>query len=67
MELQIVELADRLHLEGAELVNHKHYNFSTNDSIKIISHNLEIMKQPFALMGDTIIFAETSAISLNIV
>ena len=67
MELQIVELADRLHLEAAELVNYKHYNFSTNDSIKIISHNPEIMKQPFALMGDTIIFAETPAISLNIV
>ena len=27
----------------------------------------EIMKQPFALIGDTIIFAETPAISLNIV
>jgi len=25
------------------------------------------MKQPFALMGDTIIFAETRALSLNIV
>tara|TARA_R110000765_G_scaffold71846_3_gene139449 strand:+ start:440 stop:805 length:366 start_codon:yes stop_codon:yes gene_type:complete len=65
---QIVELADRLHMEVADLVNQEHpsyaskfehHNFSTNDWIKMIQHNPEIMKQPIALRGDTTILVET--------
>jgi len=65
---QIVELADKLHLNVADLVNQKHpayksnfesHNFSTNDWIKMIQHNPEIMKQPIALRGDISILVET--------
>jgi arsenate reductase len=65
---QIVELANRLHMEVADLVNQEHpsyksnfehHNFSTIDWIKMIRHNPEIMKQPIALRGDTTILVET--------
>ena len=65
---QIVELADRLHLEVADLVNQehpaytsrfKHHNLTTDDWIKMIQHNPEIMKQPIALHGDITILIET--------
>jgi len=65
---QIVELADRLNLVVADLVNQEHpsykshfehHNFSTDDWIKLIQHNPEIMKQPIALRGDTTILVET--------
>jgi len=65
---QIVELADRLHLGVADLVNQEHpaykkhfehHNFSTDDWIKMIQHNPEIMKQPIALRGNMTILIET--------
>ena len=65
---QIAELADRLHMEVADLVNQEHpsytsnfehHNFSTNDWIKMIQHNPQIMKQPIALRGDITILVET--------
>ncbi len=65
---QIVELADRLHIKVEDLVNQEHpsykakfehHNFSTDDWIKMIRHNPEIMKQPIALRGDITILVET--------
>jgi len=65
---QIVELADRLQMEVADLINQEHpayksnfehHDFSTNDWIKMIQNNPEIMKQPIALRGDTTILVET--------
>jgi arsenate reductase len=65
---QIVELANRLHLEVSDLVNQEHpsyttnfehHNFSTNDWIKMMQYQPEIMKQPIALKGDTTILIET--------
>lgn len=65
---QIAELADRLHLEIKDLVNQEHpsytshfehHNFSSEDWIKMIRHNPEIMKQPVALRGDITILVET--------
>ena len=65
---QIVELADRLHINVKDLVNQEHssykshfehHNFSDRDWIKMIQHNPEIMKQPIALRGDITILVET--------
>ena len=65
---QIAELAGRLGMEVADLVNQEHraytsnfehHNFSTNDWIKMIQHNPEIMKQPIALHEDVAILVET--------
>lgn len=65
---QIAELADRLHLEIEDLVNQEHpaytshfehHNFSSEDWIKMIRHNPEIMKQPIALRGDKTVLVET--------
>ena len=65
---QIAELADRLHLEIKNLVNQEHpaytshfehHNFSSEDWIKMIRHNPEIIKQPIALRGDKTILVET--------
>jgi arsenate reductase len=65
---QLVELAKRLSLEVADLVNQEHpaytshfehHNFSTDDWIKLIQHDPEIMKQPIALRGDKTILVET--------
>ncbi len=65
---QIAELADRLHLEIKDLVNQEHpsytshfepHEFSSDDWIKMIKHNPEIMKQPIALRGDITILIET--------
>ncbi|MFD2914600.1 arsenate reductase family protein [Psychroserpens luteus] len=65
---QIVELADRLNMVVADLVNQdhpayetkfEHHNFSTDDWIKMIQHNPEIMKQPIALRGEKTILVET--------
>ena len=58
---QIVELADRLHIEVADFVNQEHpsykthfehHDFSERDWIKMIQNNPEIMKQPITLRGD---------------
>jgi arsenate reductase len=65
---QLAELAEKLHIEVADLVNQEHpsytskfesHNFSTDDWIKMIQHNPEIMKQPIALRGDITILVET--------
>lgn len=65
---QLAELADRLKLEIKDLVNQEHpsyiskfeyHNFSSEDWIKMIQHNPEIMKQPIALRGDKTILIET--------
>jgi arsenate reductase len=65
---QIVELADRLQMKVADLVNQEHpsytsqfehHDFSTDDWIKMIRHHPEIMKQPIALRGAATILVET--------
>ncbi|SHJ81445.1 Arsenate reductase, glutaredoxin family [Arenibacter nanhaiticus] len=65
---QIVELADRLKIKVSDLVNQEHpsyyshfqhHNFSTDDWIKMIRKNPEIMKQPIALRGNLTILIET--------
>lgn len=65
---QLVELAARLQLDLSDLVNQEHpayqakfepQNLSTDDWIKMIQHNPEIMKQPIALRGDKTILVET--------
>lgn len=65
---QIIELADRLGIEVKDLVNQEHptylskferHDFSSEDWIKMIKHNPEIMKQPIALRGNITILVET--------
>ena len=65
---QLVELADRLDITVADLVNQDHSSYhskfnpsdlSTEDWIKMIHHNPEIMKQPIAIRGDITILVET--------
>ena len=65
---QIVELADRLQIQVEDLVNQdhpaytshfEHHDFSSDDWIKMIKHNPEIMKQPIALRGDITILIDT--------
>lgn len=65
---QLVELADRLGIKVAELVNQDHpaytakfapHELSTEDWIKMIQHHPDIMKQPIAIRGDITILVET--------
>tara|TARA_R110000751_G_C13648255_1_gene467704 strand:- start:37 stop:402 length:366 start_codon:yes stop_codon:yes gene_type:complete len=65
---QIAELAGKLNLEVKDLVNQEHpaykanfepHEFSTDDWIKMIRHNPEIMKQPIAIRGKMTILVET--------
>ncbi|REE82784.1 arsenate reductase [Lutibacter oceani] len=65
---QIAELAAKLKIEIKDLVNQEHpsykskfeyHKFSSEDWIKMIKKNPEIMKQPIALRGDKIILVET--------
>tara|TARA_R110000823_G_scaffold126373_2_gene253518 strand:+ start:1162 stop:1527 length:366 start_codon:yes stop_codon:yes gene_type:complete len=65
---QIVELAQRLKIEVADLINQElpaykadfeQHNYSTDDWIKMIHHNPELMKQPIALRGDFTILVKT--------
>lgn len=65
---QIVELAEKLFLKVSQLVNQEHptyqsltepHEFSTDDWIKTIQHNPQIMKQPIALKGDRSLLIET--------
>lgn len=65
---QLVELAKGLGLTVADLVNQNHnaysgkfepHELSTDDWIKMIKHNPEIMKQPIAIKGDRMILIET--------
>ena len=72
---QIAELAGRLGIEVKDLVNQEHatysskfepHELSTDDWIKMIQHNPEIMKQPIALKGDKTILVETPSDILKI-
>lgn len=72
---QIAELAERLHIEIKDLVNQKHpayksrlehTDFSSEDWIKMIRKNPEIMKQPIALRGKITILVETPTDILKI-
>ena len=72
---QIAELAERLDMTVADLVNQEHpsyethfehHHFSTDDWIKMIQHNPEIMKQPIALKGDATVLVETPSDILKI-
>lgn len=65
---QIAELAERLGMKVKELVNQSHpaytskfepHEFSSEDWIKMIRHNPEIMKQPIAIRGNITILVET--------
>jgi arsenate reductase len=65
---QIVEIANKLGLKVADLVNQHHpeyerrfekHELSTDDWIKMIRNNPQILKQPIALRGDVAILVET--------
>ncbi|MEO9891027.1 hypothetical protein [Aurantibacter sp.] len=65
---QIAELADRLNIKIEDLVNQEHpsyakhfehHDFSSDDWIKMIRHNPDIMKQPIAIRGNKTILIET--------
>lgn len=65
---QIAELANRLGIEVKDLVNQEHpayakkfehVELSSDDWIKMIRQNPEIMKQPIALRGNHTILVET--------
>lgn len=65
---QIAELSSRLNLKVKDLVDQEHdsytlkfepHNFSTDDWIKMIRGNPEIMRQPIALHGDNTVLVRT--------
>lgn len=65
---QIAELSDRLGMLVKDLVNQDHpaytskfgpHDLSSDDWIKMIRHNPEIMKQPIAIRGNVTILIET--------
>lgn len=65
---QIAEIANRLQLKIEDLVNQEHpsysqhfekSNLSSDDWIKMIRSNPEILKQPIAIRGDRTILVET--------
>lgn len=65
---QIAELADRLGIAIKDLVNQEHpsytakfghHDLSSEDWIKMIRHNPDIIKQPIALRGNRTILVET--------
>lgn len=73
--IQITELADRLEIAVKDLVNQEHpaytkkfepLELSTNDWIKMIQHNPEIMKQPIALKGNKTVLVETPSDMMKI-
>lgn len=72
---QIAELAKRLGLEIKDLVNQEHpayiskfepHELSSEDWIKMIKKNPNIMKQPIALRGNQTILVETPTDILKI-
>jgi arsenate reductase len=72
---QILELADKLHLEVKDLVNQnhpnytkkfEHHDFSQEDWIKMIKNNPEIMNQPIAIRGEITILVNTPTDILKI-
>lgn len=65
---QIIEIADRLGINVADLVNQDHPTYSakfnkaelsSEDWIKMIQNNPDILKQPIAIRGDITILVET--------
>jgi arsenate reductase len=65
---QIAELAERLGLQVKDLVNQEHpsykkhfehHDFSSEDWIKMMQKNPEVIKQPIALRGHITILVET--------
>lgn len=65
---QIAEIANRLNIEVRDLVNQEHpeyaqhfehHNFSSEDWIKMMQHNPEIINQPIALHGDKTLMIST--------
>lgn len=65
---QLAELSSRLNMEIKDLVDQEHdsykskfevHDFSTEDWIKMIRSNPEIMKQPIALRGDNTVLVLT--------
>ncbi|HKK39407.1 MAG TPA: ArsC/Spx/MgsR family protein [Cryomorphaceae bacterium] len=72
---QIVELADRLNVPVKELVNQEHatyktkfenHDYSTDDWIKMIQNNPEILRHPIALRGPRTKFVKTSTDILDL-
>jgi arsenate reductase len=72
---QIVELANRLKIKVKDLINQEHPayiskfetpEFSSDDWIKMIKKNPDIMKQPIALRGDKTILVETPSDMIKI-
>ena len=72
---QIVELSDRLGIRVKDLVNQDHpaytskfthHELSSEDWIKMIRQNPEIMKQTIAIRGDNTILIETPTDILRI-
>lgn len=72
---QMAELSNRLGMNVKDLVNQDHpayfskfepHELSTDDWIKMIQHNPEIMKQPIALRGDKTILVETPSDMIKI-
>jgi len=65
---QLAELSSRLNMEIKDLVDQEHdsyklkfevHDFSTDDWIKMIRCNPEIMRQPIALRGDNTVLVLT--------
>ena len=65
---QIIEIADRLGIKVADLVNQDHPTYtvkfnkaelSSEDWINMIQNNPDILKQPIAIRGDITILVET--------
>lgn len=65
---QLAELSSRLNMEIKDLVDQEHdsyklkfeaHDFSTDDWIKMIRSNPEILKQPIALRGDDTVLVLT--------
>jgi len=72
---QIVELADRLKISVKDLINQEHatykahfnhHNYSTDDWIKMLQNNPEILVFPIALRGAKTILVKTSTEILNL-
>ena len=72
---QIAELSDRLGILVKDMVNQDHPayrrkfepgEFSSDDWIKMIRHNPEILKQPIAMKGEATILVETPTDILRI-
>lgn len=72
---QIAELADRMNIRVADLINQDHatykanfenHDYSADDWIKMIQNNPEILRHPIALRGARIMFVKTSTDILSL-